>query len=56
MNHVTKPAAQSKLPSTGDLRRKLERMMHDWQRQDDNRRRRRAEELGRLIAEDEKRY
>jgi hypothetical protein len=50
-NHFTEKApAPAPVPSTGDLRRKLERMMHTWERQDDHRRRQRAIELGRLIA------
>jgi hypothetical protein len=49
MNHVTKPAPQSKLPSTGDLRRKLERMAQQWDRHDDYQRKQRAEAIGRLI-------
>jgi|SRR5579864_697362 len=42
-----KPAP--KPPSTGDLRRKLERMARDWERKDDHERRQRAEAIGRLI-------
>jgi hypothetical protein len=49
MNHVTKAAPQPKIPSTGELRRKLERMARDWERKDDHERRQRAEAIGRLI-------
>jgi hypothetical protein len=45
-NHQ-KPA---KPPSTGDLRRKLERMARQWERKEDFQRRQRAEAIGKLIA------
>ena len=46
------PAPAPKPLSTGELRRKLERMAESWQRHDDYLRRQRAEELGRIIAAD----
>src|SRR5437660_5290209 len=46
---VEKPAPQKKIPSAGELRRKLERMQSAWERQDDYQRRQRAEAIGRLI-------
>jgi hypothetical protein len=48
-NQFVKPAPQSKPPSVGDLRRRLERMQATWERQDDYQRRQRAAALGRLI-------
>jgi hypothetical protein len=49
MNHVTKPAPQPKIPSVGELRRKLERMQATWERHDDYQRRQRHAALSRLI-------
>jgi hypothetical protein len=48
-NQFVKPAPQSKMPSTGDLRRKLERMAREWERRDDYQRRQRFAALTRLI-------
>src|SRR5690348_4915498 len=39
-----------KPPSFGDLRRKLQRMAREWERQEDYQRRQRAEAIGKLIA------
>jgi hypothetical protein len=44
------PASGTKPPSTGDLRRKLERMARTWDRQEDYERRQRADAIGRIIA------
>jgi predicted RNA-binding Zn-ribbon protein involved in translation (DUF1610 family) len=49
-NQFVKPAPQSKMPSTGDLRRKLERMQATWERHDDYQRRQRAAAIGKLVA------
>jgi hypothetical protein len=38
------------IPSTGELRRKLARIEHEWQRKEDYERRQRAEAIGKLIA------
>jgi hypothetical protein len=43
------PAREPKIPSTGELRRKLERMQAAWERQEDYQHRQRAEAIGRLI-------
>lgn len=45
-----KPAPALKPPSTGDLRRKLERWQREWQRKEDYERRQRADAIGKLIA------
>ena len=56
VGHQRRPAPQEpaapapKPPSTGDLRRKLERMARQWERQEDYQRRQRAEAIGKLIA------
>jgi hypothetical protein len=48
MNHVTKPAQQPKIPSVGELRRKLARIEREWDRQ----RRHKAVVIGKLIEAD----
>lgn len=44
-----KPAPEPKLPSFGEIRRKLERMQHEWTRRDDYERRQRVEAINKLI-------
>lgn len=44
------PVPDTKPPSFGDLRRKLERLEREWTRKEDYQRRQRAEALGRVIA------
>lgn len=48
MNHVTKPAPQPKIPSVGELRRKLARIEREWDRQ----RLHKAAVIGKLIEAD----
>lgn len=48
MNHVTKPAPQPKIPSVGELRRKLSRIEREWDRQ----RLHKAAVIGKLIEAD----
>ena len=48
MNHVTKAAPQPKIPSVGELRRKLARIEREWDRQ----RLHKAAVIGKLIKAD----
>lgn len=48
INYVTKPAPQPKIPSAGDLRRKLARIEREWDRQ----RTHKVAVIGKLIEAD----
>jgi hypothetical protein len=48
MNHVSRPAPQPKIPSVGELRRKLARLEREWDRANQHR----AKVIGQLIEAD----
>jgi predicted amidophosphoribosyltransferase len=47
--NYSKPAPAPKAQSLGAIRRKLERMARDWERQDDYQRKQRAAAIGKII-------